>query len=68
MNNPVPTQVVPVARGFVRKPGRVSLVVTFDAGTFGIMRRRALAENTSVGEQVRTLVEWGLESAKENCS
>lgn len=34
----------------------------FDAETFQALRARAFREKTSVAEQVRKLVEWGLEA------
>ena len=45
--------------------GKVGLVCYFEADTFDVLRARAVRENTSVAEQIRTLVEWGLESSKE---
>lgn len=43
---------------------RPQIVVRFDRATFGQIRARAVAENTSFAEQVRLLAEWGLEAAK----
>lgn len=40
------------------------IIVGFDDETFEQIRARAKAEQTSFGEQVRLLVEWGLEDAK----
>lgn len=55
-----------VGAGVARKTGRRGIVVEFDVDTFAQVRERALANDTSFAEQVRTLVEWGLESAGEN--
>lgn len=38
------------------------IVVAFDEDTFALVRDRALAEQTSFAEQIRRMVEWGLES------
>lgn len=38
------------------------IVVGFDDETFEQVRQRALTERTSFGEQVRLLVEFGLET------
>lgn len=43
-------------------PGRIQVVCTFDPETFAQIRARAVAERTSFIEQVRLLVEWGLEA------
>lgn len=48
-----------------RAPEYRQLVVRFDHETFDQIRDRAVAENTSVGEQVRLLVTWGLESVED---
>ena len=58
------TQKRPVARGVPQPNGMVGAVVYLDPETFKEVRQRAIAEKTSFGEQVRTLVEWGLLSAK----
>lgn len=39
-----------------------ALTVRLDDDTFDELIRRANKEHTSVGEQVRKMVEWGLES------
>ncbi len=55
-----------IAVGF-RKPSapeKVYLSIAFDAETFERMRAMAVAANVSFAEQVRTIVEWGLDSAK----
>lgn len=41
------------------------IVVGFDPETFNDMRDRALKAGTSMGEQIRLLVEWGLEAERE---
>ena len=48
----------------VRREGQnaLQIVVRFDDETFAQIRRRAVREGTSFGEQVRRLVEWGLEA------
>lgn len=46
-------------------PGRdgwKQLVVRMDEETFDEIRRRAIRENTSVAQQIRLLIEWGLEA------
>lgn len=40
----------------------LQITVRFDPETFQAIRARAWHEKTSVAEQVRRLVEWGLES------
>lgn len=42
------------------------IVVGFDPETFDQMRSRAVKAGTSMGEQIRLLVEWGLEAEKES--
>jgi hypothetical protein len=37
----------------------------FDPDTFEELKQRAYKEKTSMAEQIRLMVEWGLESAKE---
>lgn len=58
------TQKRTVARGVPdpRYPGRVQAVVSFDAEDFETIRPRAIKHGTSFAEQVRILVEWGLEA------
>jgi hypothetical protein len=48
-------------RGTHKRNGRM-ITVQFDHDTFNQLRNRAIAEKTSFSEQVRLLVEWGLES------
>jgi hypothetical protein len=55
------TQKVPVAVGCMRK-GMLKVVCAFDPETFEQIRNRAIKEGTSFAEQVRTLVEWGIDS------
>lgn len=52
------------AHGVPSRPGYLRLIVDLEEETFAELRRRALAENTSVAEQIRAVVEWGLESAR----
>lgn len=42
---------------------KLKIAVSFDADTFDVIAMRATQEGTSFGEQVRMLVEWGLECA-----
>ncbi len=53
------------ARGVVNpdRPHMKQSVVAFDIETFDQIRARAVSEGTSFAEQVRLLVEWGLEAA-----
>jgi hypothetical protein len=53
-----------LGRGSVRAPGSRRIVVRFDDETFAAIRRRAEEADTSFAEEVRTLVEWGLEDAE----
>lgn len=46
------------------KPGRLSHVTHFDEAQFAEMRAFAVRHKISMGEAVRTLCEWGLESEK----
>ena len=48
----------------VRKGCNVGLVVRLDDETFDTIRERAVKHGTSVAEQIRLLIEWGLESAQ----
>lgn len=57
------TQKREVARGCRHSPNRVGFVCYFDDETADAIRARAIAKQTSFGEQVRLLVEWGLEAA-----
>lgn len=53
-----------IGRGSIQ-PGRRHqrrIVIGFDDETFAEIRQRAERERTSFGEQVRNLVEWGLEA------
>ena len=51
-----------VAQGVSDKPGLKRVVCAFDEETFDQVRARAIAQNTSFAEQVRQLVDWGLEA------
>ena len=55
------TQKRQVAKGVVQPNGTRGIVCYFDPETFEAIRERALRAGTSFGEQVRCLVEWGLE-------
>jgi hypothetical protein len=50
-------------RGRVGRSDPTQISIRFDDLTFETIRERAKTEKTSFAEQVRTLVEWGLESA-----
>ncbi|OWJ67423.1 hypothetical protein [Inquilinus limosus] len=51
--------------GYRRTPDSATrIVVSFDRDTFEQIRQRAERERTSFAEQVRTLVEWGLEDCE----
>ncbi|WP_249696470.1 hypothetical protein [Stappia sp. WLB 29] len=60
------TQKRPVARGTKdpRFPDHTQVVVRLDDETFAAVRARAVEEGTSFSEQVRLLIEWGLEAAE----
>lgn len=58
------SQTRPVSRGSV-KGGKRGTICYFDEETFEQIRARAEKERTSFGEQVRLLVEWGLEDAAD---
>lgn len=51
-------------KGSTRHPLQASprIVVSFDEETFSTVRKRAVIHKTSFAEQVRLLVEWGLEA------
>ena len=51
----------PVANG-VRKGVKRQFHMALDQDTFAIVKARAIQERTSLAEQVRLLVEWGLEA------
>lgn len=44
--------------------GHVRIVCAFDPDTWAILSARAAKRQTSMAEEVRTLVEWGLEADK----
>lgn len=46
-----------------RQPGVTQLVIRLDDETFAQVRDRAVRAGTSVAEQMRLLIEWGLETA-----
>lgn len=43
-----------------------SIYVALDPDTFDHLASRAKKEKTSMSEQIRTMVEWGLESEKKH--
>lgn len=52
----------PPAKGTSRRPGENRIVVSLDDEMFAEVARRAEQNRTSFAEQVRTLIEWGLEA------
>lgn len=53
-------------RGNGRKPGVLRrIMVAFDDETFDRLRQMAARDQSSFAEQVRLLVEWGLEAVDE---
>jgi hypothetical protein len=52
------------ARG-CKKGLMTKIVIIIDDETFAEVRRRAVKAGTSVAEQMRILIEWGLMSEKE---
>ncbi len=54
-----------VAKGAIRNSGLITSTIHLDPEVFAEVRERAIREGTSFGEQVRLLVEWGLEQAEE---
>lgn len=52
------------ARGCARR-GAIEIGVRLDDEMFGEIKARATANKTSVSEEVRTLIQWGLDSAAE---
>ena len=55
----------PVAKGTPHRGGRLGIVVYLDPDVFDSIRKLAEAGDTSFGEQVRILIEWGLEAATD---
>lgn len=51
----------PAAKG-LRKGNGIQLICLFDPETFAAVRARAVAAGSSVADQIRLLVEWGLEA------
>lgn len=52
------------ARGVRRANGRRQIVITMDEDQFEEVRALAEAEGTSTAEQLRNLIEWGLEAVE----
>jgi len=50
-----------IASGSLRGAMSKRIVIAFDDETFDVIRLRAVIRKTSFAEQVRQLVEWGLE-------
>lgn len=55
----------PVARGVPTPSGEIQIVCAFDVETFTEISRLAARSKNSFREQVRLLVEFGLEDIKE---
>jgi hypothetical protein len=51
-----------VAGGCHHRRGMRQMSVQFDEETYQVIHARAVAAGTGFGEQVRLLVEWGLEA------
>jgi len=45
--------------------GKKALVVKIDVDQFDEIRNRAISENTSMAEQIRNLLQWGMDSLDE---
>jgi hypothetical protein len=54
------------AKGWRHKNGALGMMTYYDDETFAQIEARAAKHNTSFGEQVRLLVEWGLQTAEES--
>lgn len=50
------------ARGVELAGGRRQVVIKMDTSQFDEVRERVIRENTSLAEQIRLLIEWGLEA------
>jgi len=57
-----------MAQGYEKLPrtDRVGITISFEKEMFNILNQRAATQRTSFAEQVRILIEWGLESEKEH--
>jgi hypothetical protein len=55
-----------IARGVADRKCLKRVVCAFDDETFDQVRARAVRDQTSFAEQVRQLVEWGLEADKRD--
>ncbi len=53
------------AKGVKLYGGRRQVVIKMDSDQFDFIYQRALRENTSVAEQIRNLIEWGIEATGE---
>jgi hypothetical protein len=51
-----------VGKGINDRSAARRIVICFDDETFETIRQRAIGAETSFAEQVRLLVEWGLET------
>lgn len=54
------------ARGVSRSDGTRQVVVRMYEDQFEEIRNRAVVEQTSLAEQIRNLLEWGLEAAEQS--
>jgi hypothetical protein len=50
------------AKGVLLENGQRQVVIKMDADQFEEVRALAIRERTSVAEQLRNLIEWGLEA------
>ncbi len=55
-----------IAKGFVRVGGNLAVSIRFDPETFEEIRNLATKHNRSFSDEVRILVEWGLETVKDD--
>lgn len=54
-----------VARGVAYGPDRRRIIIEFDNEMFDEIRQRAIKHHTTFAEQVRTLVQWGLDEDED---
>lgn len=54
-----------VAKGVLLANGQRQVVIKMDQDQFDEVRELAAREGTSLAEQLRNLIEWGLEAAGE---
>lgn len=54
------------AQGVERACGKRQVVVRMDTDQFAEVRALATEEGTSLAEQIRNLIEWGLEAVRDH--